>query len=158
MTRLTIRAAFMLAGMSIWSAPLMAQGNPEKTAAEVLAKAPVVDGHNDIAEQVRDLYDNDWSKVDLNSLPPEMLAKVHTDIPTLRAGKLGGQFWSVYVDAALPPLEGMKQVLEQIDGIDQMAARYPETFKLVTNARDFEAAMKAGRRCGMAEAEVLRGS
>ena len=149
MTRLTIRAALMLAGMSVWSAPLMAQGSPEKTAAEVLAKAPVVDGHNDIAEQVRDLYGNDWSKVNLNGLPPEMLAKVHTDIPTLRAGKLGGQFWSVYVDASLPPLEGMKQVLEQIDGIDQMAARYPETFKLVTNARDFEAAMKAGKVASM---------
>lgn len=149
MTRLTPRAALMLAGLSLWSTPLLAQSAPEQVAMDVLNKAPVVDGHNDIAEQVRDLYGNDWSKVDLNGLPPEMLSKVHTDIPTLRAGKLGGQFWSVYVDANLPPLEGMKQVLEQIDGIDQMAARYPDTFRLVTNARDFEAAMKAGKVASM---------
>lgn len=143
-----MRFAFAVLALFV-SAPALAQESPEKVAADVLAKTPVVDGHNDIAEQVRELYANDWTKVDLNGLPADMLAKMHTDIPTLRAGKLGGQFWSVYVDANLDPLEGMKQVIEQIDGIDQMAARYPGTFKLVSNARDFEAVMKAGKVASM---------
>lgn len=141
--------AIIFATLISGSTPALAQDSNEKVAAEILSKAPVVDGHNDIAEQVRDLYGNDWSKVNLNGLTPEELSKVHTDIPTLRAGKLGGQFWSVYVDAGLPPLEGMKQVLEQIDGIDQMVARYPETFVLVSNTRDFEAALKKGKVAGM---------
>lgn len=140
---------YLLLPALLLTTPALAQQAPEKVAAEVLTKTPVIDGHNDLAEQVRDLYDNDWSKIDLRGLSPDALAKVHSDIPSIRAGKLGGQFWSVYVDAKLPPLEGMKAVLEQIDGIDQMAARYPDTFKLVTNTRDFEAAMKAGKVASM---------
>lgn len=140
---------YLLLPALLLTTPALAQQSPEKVAADVLAKTPVIDGHNDLAEQVRDLYGNDWSKIDLRGLSPDALAKVHSDIPSIRAGKLGGQFWSVYVDANLPPLEGMKAVLEQIDGIDQMAARYPETFKLVTNTRDFEAAMKAGKVASM---------
>ena len=139
----------LLLPLLLLATPALAQQSPEKTAADVLAKTPVIDGHNDLAEQVRDLYGNDWSKIDLRGLSPDALAKVHSDIPSIRAGHLGGQFWSVYVDAKLPPLEGMKAVLEQIDGIDQMAARYPDTFKLVTTTRDFEAAMKAGKVASM---------
>ena len=140
---------YLLLPALLLTTPALAQQSPEKTAADVLAKTPIIDGHNDLAEQVRDLYGNDWSKIDLRGLSPDALAKVHSDIPSIRAGKLGGQFWSVYVDAKLPPLEGMKAVLEQIDGIDQMAARYPDTFKLVTTTRDFEAAMKAGKVASM---------
>ncbi len=129
--------------------PAIAQQSPEAVAEAALKAAPVVDGHNDLPEQIREYYGNDWSRVDLNGLPADMLAKVHTDIPSLRAGRLGGQFWSVYVDAKLPPLEAMKAVLEQIDSVDRMVAKYPGTFTLVTRTRDFEAAMKAGKVAGM---------
>ncbi len=140
-----MRAHYLVPALLLCATPAFAQQSPEAVADAALKAAPIIDGHNDIAEQLSELYQNDWSKMDLNGLAPEILAKVHTDIPSLRAGRLGGQFWSVYVDAKLPPLEGMKAVLEQIDVIDQMAARYPGTFKLVTNAKDFEAAMKAGK-------------
>ncbi|HPV67653.1 MAG TPA: hypothetical protein PLU56_05120, partial [Sphingorhabdus lacus] len=62
---------------------------PEETAREVLSKTPVIDGHNDTPHQIAELFDRDFSKFDLKGLSPDILAKTHTDIPTLRAGYLG---------------------------------------------------------------------
>ena len=115
---------------------------PEETAREVLAKTPIIDGHNDTPHQIAELFGRDFSKFDLKGLPPEVLAKTHTDIPTSRAGFLGGQFWSVYVDAALPKHEAVTRTLEQIDVVHQMVARYPESFAYATTAAEVEAAIK----------------
>ena len=126
-------------------APCAQAATPEQTAREVLAKTPIIDGHNDTPHQIAELFNRDFSKFDLNGLPPEVLAKTHTDIPTARAGFLGGQFWSVYVDAALPKYEAVTQTLEQIDVVHQMIARYPESFAYATTAAEVEAAMKKGK-------------
>lgn len=122
-----------------------AEKTPEQRAEAVLTKAPIIDGHNDTAEQIRELFSNDFSKFDLANLPPEVLAKTHTDIPSLRAGHVGGQYWSVWVDPALPKHEAVTRVLEQIDTVKRMVARYPETFQMALTAADVEAAMKKGR-------------
>ena len=95
-----LRASAILCALAL-AAPAIA-ATPEEIAREVLAKTPIIDGHNDTPHQIAELFGRDFSKFDLNGLPPEVLAKTHTDIPTARAGFLGGQFWSVYVDAALP--------------------------------------------------------
>jgi membrane dipeptidase len=124
--------------------PLSA-ATPEETAREVLVKTPIIDGHNDTPHQIAELFNRDFSKFDLNGLPPEVLAKTHTDIPTSRAGFLGGQFWSVYVDAALPKHEAVTRTVAQIDVVHQMVARYPETFALATTSAEVEAAMKQGK-------------
>ncbi len=118
---------------------------PEETAREVLAKTPIIDGHNDTPHQIAELFDRDFSKFDLKSLSPEVLAKTHTDIPTARAGFLGGQFWSVYVDAALPKHEAVTRTVEQIDVVRQMIARYPDTFAYADTAAGVEAAIKQGK-------------
>jgi membrane dipeptidase len=118
---------------------------PEQTAAAALAHAPVIDGHNDTAEQLRTLFNSDFSKFDLNNLPPEAVSKTHTSIPLLRAGRVGGQFWSVWVDPALEKNEAVVQVLEQIDTVEQMAARYPDTFRMARSSADMAAAIKQGR-------------
>ncbi len=118
---------------------------PEETAREVLAKTPIIDGHNDTPHQIAELFARDFSKFDLKGLPPEVLVKTHTDIPTARAGFLGGQFWSVYVEAGLPKHEAVTRTLEQIDVVHQMIARYPETFTYATTAAEVEAAMKKGK-------------
>jgi membrane dipeptidase len=137
----------MMAGLALMAAMpgLATEKTPEATAGAVLAKTPIIDGHNDTAEQLRELFGNDFSKFDLMALPPEVVAKTHTDIPKLRAGHVGGQFWSVWVDPALPKHEAVTRTLEQIDTVKRMVARYPDTFQTALSAADVEAAMKKGR-------------
>lgn len=122
---------------------------PEQTALEVLTKSPVIDGHNDVPEQIRELFGNDFSKFDLMDLPPDVLLKTQTTIPKLREGKVGGQFWSVWVDPALPKYEAVTAVLEQIDTVERMVARYPDTFQMALTSTEVEAAMKKGKIASM---------
>jgi len=122
---------------------------PEETAREVLAKSPIIDGHNDTPHQIAELFDRDFSKFNLSALPADVLAKTHTDIRTARAGFLGGQFWSVYVDAALPKHEAVTRTIAQIDVVRQMIARYPESFAYASTAAEVEGAMKAGKIASM---------
>ena len=128
----------------VLSIPAVA-ATPEDTAREVLAKFPIIDGHNDTPHQIAELYDRDFSKFDLNALPADILAKTHTDVRSARAGFLGGQFWSVYVDAALPKDEAVTRTIKQIDVVRQMIARYPDSFAYASTAAEVETAMKAGK-------------
>lgn len=118
---------------------------PEQTARAALTAMPIIDGHNDTPEQIREIFKNDFSKFDLNTLSPEIIAKTHTSIPKLREGRVGGQFWSVWIDPALPKHEAVTQTLEQIDTVERMVARYPETFAPARTAAEIEAAIKRGR-------------
>jgi membrane dipeptidase len=115
------------------------------TANAVLAAAPVIDGHNDTPNQIRDLFGNDFSKFDFSRLSPDQIAKTHTDLALIREGRLGGQFWSVWVDATLPEDQALRRVIEQVDTVDQMIARYPKALARVRTARETEAAIKGGR-------------
>lgn len=139
-----MRAAIALA--MLFALPNAAQAKtPEQIAEAALARAPVIDGHNDTPEQIRSLFANDFGKFDLNDLPPTVIAKTHTSIPLLRAGRVGGQFWSVWVDPALEEKEALAQVLEQIDTVERMVAHYPETFQMARGSADIVAAIKRGR-------------
>ncbi|MGH8336977.1 MAG: dipeptidase, partial [Gammaproteobacteria bacterium] len=111
----------------------------------MLSKTPIIDGHNDTAHQIAELFGRDFSKFDLNKLPPEVLAKTHTDFAAARAGFLGGQFWSVYVEAGLPKEEAVTRTLKQIDVVREMIARYPDTLAYAGTAAEVEAAMKKGK-------------
>ncbi|MGK2909811.1 MAG: dipeptidase [Sphingobium sp.] len=114
--------------------------------AKVLAKTPLIDGHNDWAEALTEhAKDQRWT-IDLHRLP---VADYDTDIERLRQGKVGGQFWSVFVSPGLPGLEQVKQTLEQIDLVHQFAARYPDTFQLATTAAQARAAFKSGKIASM---------
>jgi membrane dipeptidase len=137
--RVSTASLLMLTSTSVMAA------TPEEIAREVLAKTPVIDGHNDTPHQIAELFSRDFSKFDLNRLPPEVLAKTHTDIATSRAGFLGGQYWSVYVEAGLPKHEAVTRTLQQIDVVHQMIARYPDSFVFATTAAEVEAAIKKGR-------------
>ena len=134
----------VLALLAAMAVPAVA-ATPEETAREVLAKSPIIDGHNDTPHQIAELFARDFSKFDLTALPADMLAKTHTDIKNARAGYLGGQYWSVYVDAALPKHEAVTRTIQQIDVVRQMMARYPETFTYAATAAEVEAAMKKGK-------------
>ncbi len=122
--------------------------SPEAVARAALVSAPILDGHNDAPEQIRARFSNDFSKFDFRDKSNTATVdkpKMHIDIKRLRAGRVGGQFWSVWVDPELPEDEGLRQVLEQIDVVQTLAARYPDALTIARTADDVERAFKAKR-------------
>ncbi|MFC5928529.1 membrane dipeptidase [Cryobacterium melibiosiphilum] len=114
--------------------------------AQALDLAPLIDGHNDWAWECRE--HRDYSVEDLSA----GLA-TDTDIARLRAGRVGGQFWSVYVADDLPGAEAVQGTLEQIDWVYRLAARYPQVFSIARSAADIEAARAGGRIASLLGAE-----
>ncbi|MEU4134275.1 dipeptidase [Streptomyces wuyuanensis] len=119
-------------------------------ARSLLTSFPVVDGHNDLPwalrEQVR--YD-----LDRRDIATDQTGSLHTDIPRLRAGGVGAQFWSVYVRSDMAGDEAVSATLEQIDVVDRLLARYPADLARALTADDMESARKEGRIASLMGAE-----
>jgi membrane dipeptidase len=115
--------------------------DPVQHARALLKAAPLIDGHNDYPWQVREKAALDLAKLDIRRSQPAL----HTDIPRLRAGGVGGQFWSVYVPVEMKGPEATRATLEQIDLVYGMARRYPDVFEMAFSAADIERAFRAGR-------------
>ncbi|HEY5882178.1 MAG TPA: membrane dipeptidase, partial [Nakamurella sp.] len=92
--------------------------------ARLLADTPVIDGHNDLAWALRKQVAYDLDQRDIAERQPT----VHTDIPRLRAGGVGAQFFSVYVPGDMPGSSAVTATLEQIDCVLRIIERYPDTF------------------------------
>jgi len=107
----------------------------------ILAEAPLIDGHNDLPIALREKVGLRISEIDLR----RPVAGLHTDLPRLRAGCVGGQFWSVWVPADLPEERAMPMALEQLDIVHRLAGAYPETLELATTAEEVERTFAAGR-------------
>lgn len=106
---------------------------------------PMFDGHNDYPWEVRAQADKDAARLDIRGPQP----KTMTDIPRLRQGGVGAQFWSTYVPPSFAGQTAVTAALEQIDIVYQMMARYPETFELARTADDVERIFKAGKIASM---------
>jgi len=106
----------------------------------ILKKAPIIDGHNDLPMVIRDEFGGDVEGHDI-SVP----ASHDTDIPRLRAGGVGTQFWSVYVPSSLSPLQAVRQQLEQFDIALRLIRLYPDDLMLATSVADIEQARKEGK-------------
>ncbi|RLU94857.1 membrane dipeptidase [Streptomyces griseocarneus] len=119
-------------------------------ARELLAEHPVVDGHNDLPWRLRRQVRYDLDKRDIAT---DQSADLHTDLPRLRAGGVGAQFWSVYVRTDMAGDEAVSATLEQIDVVRQLAARYPADLRLAFTADDMEAARAEGRIASLMGAE-----
>ena len=103
-----------------------------------LCTAPVFDGHNDLPSALRGAG---YSVEGLERGLPEL----HTDIPRLRAGGVGAQFWSCFVPSTLSEPEAVTATLEQVDLVYRLVARYPDTFTIAYTAADVTRAIDAGR-------------
>jgi membrane dipeptidase len=110
------------------------QENSADTVRQALAGTPVIDGHNDLPTALR--ARSGYSVEGLDKVRTEL----HTDLPRLRAGGVGAQFWSVYVPSSLPEPEAVVSTLEQIDAVYRLAARYPDDFRIAYTSADIEAA------------------
>lgn len=109
---------------------------------KVHASTFVFDGHNDLPWELRTKADSSFDKRDIAKNQPEM----HTDIPRLKAGNVGAQFWSVYVPSETAKAgTALQQTLEQIELVQTMIKRYPETFEQARTVSDIERIRKAGK-------------
>ncbi|WP_341359028.1 dipeptidase [Georgenia sp. M64] len=114
---------------------------------QVLAEIPLVDGHNDWPYALRGRAGSSVEDLD------RPRTGFHTDIPRLRAGRVGAQFWSVFVPSTLPEPEAVVGTLEQIDLVHRLVARYPGTFALACTEPDVLAAFSSGRIAALLGAE-----
>ncbi|MFF4576252.1 dipeptidase [Streptomyces sp. NPDC001410] len=114
----------------------------------LLREFPVVDGHNDLPYALRKQVRYDLDALDLAA---SQSASLHTDLPRLREGGVGAQYWSVYVPSDQP--DAVPATLEQIDGVRQMLARYPAQLAPALTAADMEAARADGRIASLMGAE-----
>ena len=114
----------------------------------ILRTTPLIDGHNDLPWEIRDAHGNDLDNVDLNRDTRQLTPPLHTDIPRLRQGRVGGQFWSVYVPASLKGADATRAVHEQIDLTRRMIARY-SAFEFADSADDIVRIHRAGRIASM---------
>ncbi len=113
---------------------------PEVRVAHVLAQTPLIDGHNDLPWEIRDRYASRLDRIDLSQdtagLPHEGRPALMTDIPRLRRGDVGGQFWSVWVPTTVSGPAAVEMTIEQIDLVHRMSAKYPADFAMAYTADD----------------------
>jgi membrane dipeptidase len=137
------------------AAPSLALAQTPPTRAElarvnrILRSTPLVDGHNDLPWAIREDHGNSLDAVDLNGDTRTLTPPLHTDIARLRQGRVGAQFWSVYVPAALKGPDATRAVFEQIDLTRRMIARYPRAFEIADSADDIVRIHRAGRIASM---------
>ncbi len=110
----------------------------------LLATQPVIDGHNDWPEQLRGDFDEGWWTVDLRDTT-KFKHPLQTDIARLHAGRVGGQFWSVWVPATVTGPAAVEATLKQIDIVRGIVARYPNDFELAATAADVRRIQKTGK-------------
>lgn len=127
-------------GLLVGAAP-----TPEQRVERVLKTTPVIDGHNDLPWEIRDAYDS-WRKpLDLEADTSKLEARLQTDLPRMKKGGMGAQFWSVWIPAELKGDEAIRVTLEQIDVVHRMVDRYPGRLEMASTAADVRRIEKAGK-------------
>ena len=116
---------------------------------DLLQDRPVLDGHNDLAWKIRERFSLDLQRFDLGS----MVKETHTDLPRMRRGGVGAQFWSVYVPGTLSGEAAVAATLEQIDLVHRMIERYSDSLELALTATDVERILPSGKIASLLGAE-----
>ena len=114
----------------------------------ILKATPLIDGHNDIAEQLAENYKRTVAGIasGTDQWKPKPLM---TDMGRLHQGRVGGQFWSVYIDGTITGDAAIRETLLQIDIVRRMIEAYPKDLELAATADDVVRIHKAGRVASM---------
>jgi membrane dipeptidase len=122
----------------------------------VLRQVPLIDGHNDLAWEIRERFGS-VAALDLGADTAHLAAPANavepttplmTDIPRLRSGHVGGQFWSVWIPPTITGAAAVKMTIEQIDIVHGLIARYPQDLSMAYSAQDImRAATRSTTRC-----------
>jgi membrane dipeptidase len=115
----------------------------------ILREVPLIDGHNDLPWEYRERVKNHLAHLDLRQDQSKLAKPLHTDLARLKAGHVGGQFWSVYVPVTLKGADALQATLEQIDVVHRLCAAYPEALELALTADDVVRIHKSGRVASM---------
>ena len=138
---------FVIAALFMGCASLSAQTDRDEyrqQAIEILESVPLFDGHNDAPYQYRNRVGYKFSELDFYDTT-QLENPMHTDIPRLKEGRVGAQWWSVYVPAGIPEDEAVKRTMEQIDFVYRMAEKYPDEFEMAYTADDVERIFAEGK-------------
>lgn len=148
-SRIALIAALLIAAPA--SAQKITEEQAGATAAAALDAAPVFDGHNDAPGQLRSRHDNQINAFDFTDTLDGhdhvggADGAMHTDLVRLQKGKVGAQFWSVYVPHNANEAAAVQQTIEQIDVTKRLIARNPDTMRYVLTADQVESAMRDGK-------------
>ena len=152
MTRLA-HAALALLMCSAGTLHAQATGAPTIDArtqariARILKATPLIDGHDDLPWELRE---NHESRIDgLGSGGAQREKPIMTDMERLRAGRVGGQFWSVYIAGTTIGDTALRHTLEQIDTARRLIAAYPRHLELAATAADVERIHRSGKIASM---------
>jgi membrane dipeptidase len=140
MNRFTALLAFLIA------IPAYAQtGAVAARIDRILREVPLIDGHNDLPWQYEERVKNHLAQIDIRQDQSKLTPPLHTDIARLRQGRLGAQFWSVYVPTTLKGADAVRGVMEQIDVVYRLDDQYADTFELARTADDVVRIHRAGK-------------
>jgi membrane dipeptidase len=137
------------------TSPTVPKTSPRPAADHFLARAhailkatPLIDGHNDVPWAIRIWKEKPF---DVEGYDLRKSVSGQTDIPRLAAGRVGGQFWSVYIpgDAETGKLGFAKVQLEQIEIARRVIQKYPDRFELALNAAQVKAIFRKGKIASM---------
>jgi membrane dipeptidase len=116
-----------------------------KTIEQILREVPLIDGHNDLVWQFRKLSKGTLDAIELAGDTTHLTPPLATDLARLKAGGVGGQFWAVYVPFSMRGPEAVAVLLEQIDRVHRLIARYPGALELALTADDVARVHKSGK-------------
>ncbi|CAD5123231.1 DgyrCDS11592 [Dimorphilus gyrociliatus] len=125
-------------GANAWSSESI------ERAKHVLERYPLIDGHNDLPMVYRRRVNNRVDLINLEEDVNPQWGASHTDIPRMRQGKMGAQFWSAFVSCTSQYKDALRLTIEQIDVVHRMTEKYPNHFKMVTSADEIEEAFSNG--------------
>src|ERR1700723_2495431 len=115
----------------------------------ILTQTPLIDGHNDLPWEIRTRFGASLANIDLSrstaGLPVTEGPPLMTDIPRLRTGHVGAQFWSVWIPPDTQGPAAVQMTIEQIDLVKQICSRYPSDFAMAYMAADIVRVHKSGR-------------
>lgn len=146
-----ISRLILAAAIGSLAAPSLAQPIApavQKRIDRILRKTPLIDGHNDIAEQLAENYKRNVeglaSGTDQRQPHPLM-----TDMARLHQGRVGGQFWSVYISGTITGDAAIRETIQEIDVVRRMIDAYPKDLELARTADDVMRIHKAGKVASM---------
>jgi membrane dipeptidase len=134
-----------LLALLVLSAPYTRAQEPDAAtvarAKAILDKAPFIDTHNDLPSMLLERYGGNITGLDLGIVHPELCA----DVPRLRMGGVGAQYWSVWTDSA--NMKTNRSLHEASRGFDVVLAaiRSRPDLELALTADDVERIHRAGR-------------
>ncbi|HEV7427800.1 MAG TPA: dipeptidase [Thermoanaerobaculia bacterium] len=140
------RVAVVALALFVIAVPAFAQSDAVSARVDrILREVPLIDGHNDLPYQYEERVKDHLAQIDLRQDQSKVTPALHTDIARLRQGRLGGQFWSVYIPTTLKGADAIRAVIDQIDVVDRLVEIYPDTFELARTADDVVRIHRSGK-------------